>query len=60
MGERGESMIPADVLKFPGRVNGPESAGFAPFRVLVSSVGWYCRQVLRGVPGIGCPLYRGQ
>lgn len=53
-------MIPADVLKFPGRVNGPESAGFAPFRVLVSSVGWYCRQVLRGVPGIGCPLYRGQ
>lgn len=37
-----------------------KSAGFAPFRVLVSSVGWYCRQVLRGVPGIGCPLYRGQ
>lgn len=34
-----KSMIPADVLKFPGRVDGPESVGFAPFRVLVSSVG---------------------
>lgn len=32
-------MIPADVLKFPGRVDRPESVGFAPFRVLVSSVG---------------------
>lgn len=44
-----ESMIPADVLKFPGRVNGPESVGFAPFRVCSSRlVRRYYRQEFRG------------
>lgn len=37
--DRTESMIPADVLKFPGRVDGLRSVGFASFRVLVPSVG---------------------
>lgn len=50
-------MIPADVLKFPGRVNGPESVGFAPFRV--SSVG-IAAKFREGQPGIGCPPIRGQ